>query len=173
MLTAFRVQKAWKSTSDILNKFWAGAERQKYIFCITLIFSPALAKAKLGCSRHCHKSVCMTVCMYVCVSGCPRSPFSPKLLDQILPKLTGGCFRTSRCALLQMILIWLALWPQKSNRQENVWVNPHVGTGMDGWAASWNSRPGHWSAQCTELDSSVASHRWPRWRYRRASVQVF
>ena len=63
--------------------------------------SPALAKAKLGCSRHCHKSVCM----YVCVSGCPRSPFSPKLLDQILPKLTGGCSRTSRCALLQMILI--------------------------------------------------------------------
>ena len=24
--------------------------------------SPALAKAKLGCSRHCHKSVCMYVC---------------------------------------------------------------------------------------------------------------
>ena len=31
-----------------------------------LFFSPALAQAKLGCSRHCHKSVCMTVCMYVC-----------------------------------------------------------------------------------------------------------
>ena len=102
-----------------------------------VVFSPALAKAKLGYSHHCHKSVCM----YVCVSGCPRSPFSPKLLDQILPKLTGGCSRTSRCALLQMILIWLALWPQKSNRQDNLWVNPHVGTGMDGWAASWNSRP--------------------------------
>ena len=56
---------------------------------LTAVFSPALAKAKLGCSRHCH--------LYVCVSGCPRSPFSPKLLNQILPKLTGGCSRTSRC----------------------------------------------------------------------------
>ena len=84
----------------------------------------------------------MYVC--VCVSGCPRSPFSPKLLDQILPNLTGGCSRTSRCALVQMILIWLALWPQKSNRQGNLWVNPHVGTGMDGWSASWNSH--RWQA---------------------------
>ena len=29
-------------------------------------FSPALAKAKLGCSHHCHKSVCLSVCMCVC-----------------------------------------------------------------------------------------------------------
>ena len=79
-----------------------------------------ISLAKLGYSHHCHKSVCLSVCMYVCtyvcmyvcmyvpyvcVSGCPRSPSSPKLLDQILPKLTGGCSRTSRCALLQMILI--------------------------------------------------------------------
>ena len=81
----------------------------------------------------------LSVCMYVCVSGCPRSPSSPKLLDQILPNLTGGCSRTSRCAIAQMILIWLALWPQNSNGQRNLWVNPHVGTGMDGWSASWNS----------------------------------
>ena len=47
----------------------------------------------------------LSVCMYVCVSGCPRSPSSPKLLNQILPNLTGGCSRTSRCALVQMILI--------------------------------------------------------------------
>ena len=35
------------------------------------VFSPALAKAKLGYSHHCHKSVCMYVCMYVCMCVCP------------------------------------------------------------------------------------------------------
>ena len=89
-------------------------------------------KAKLGYCHHCHKSVCLYVC--VCVWLSTKSFFS----ETTGPNPSKRS-RTSRCALVQMILIWLALWPQKSNGQSNLWVNPHVGTGMDGWSASWNS----------------------------------
>ena len=49
---------------DHLRKTAKHGEKNKR--WLKYIFSPALAKAKLGCSCHCHKSVCLSVCMYVC-----------------------------------------------------------------------------------------------------------
>ena len=54
--------------------FFFFLDRQAAYLYKFLFFIPALAKAKLGYSRHCHKSVCVYVC--VCVRLSTKSFFS-------------------------------------------------------------------------------------------------